>query len=124
MAQNKSILIEWISWHFFEMPKFLFEVWMNYFAFATNVFSFTLLLKTFFAPWRRFNWGYPKSFDIVEYFNIFVSNIFSRILGAIMRMALIVIGFLFQIFVAIAGLIVIAGWILLPLIIIFGILLF
>jgi len=47
-AQKQDIFTSWISWHFFETPKFLFEVWNNYFNYAANFFSFTLLLKTFF----------------------------------------------------------------------------
>jgi len=122
--KNSNIILEWFYWHFYEMPTFLFEVWMNYFNFSVNLFSAPFLLKTFFAPWRKYNWRYPKGFDLVEFFNTFISNIFSRILGAMMRTVLIIIGIIFQIFVAIAGLIVFIGWIIIPLIIILGILFF
>jgi len=114
VAKKQDILIAWISWQFFEMPKFLFEVWNNYFIFASNLFSLPLLLKTFFSPWRRYIWNYPKNFDIKEFFNTLISNIISRILGAIMRIVLIAVGITFQIFIAVAGSIVFLMWILLP----------
>jgi hypothetical protein len=57
-----------------------------------------------------------------EFFNTLISNAFSRILGAFMRIFLIIAGILFQIFVAIAGLVAIACWILFPFIAIAGIL--
>jgi len=90
--------------------------------FASSFFSFKLLLKTFLAPWRRYNWKYPRGFYIKEFFNTFISNAVSRILGAIMRTFLIIAGALFQVFVASAGLIVFIGWLLVPFIIASGIL--
>lgn len=122
MARNNKINIFslWLNWHFVEMPKFLISVWKNYLMFATNYFSVTLLLKTFFSPWRRYNWIYPKGFNIVEFFNTLVSNIFSRILGAMMRTALIIVGIIFQLFVIIVGGIIFLGWILMPFLIVLG----
>ena len=124
ISKRGNIFIEWFLWQFYEMPKFLLEVWNNYFMFATNYFSLPLLFKTFFSPWRRYRWKYPKGFDAVEFLNTFISNIFSRILGAIMRTGLIIMGILFQIITAIAGIIVFIGWILMPFIIITGFYLF
>lgn len=113
-AKKENILISWFLWQFIETPKFLFSVWSNYINFASNLFSTTLLLKTFFSPWRKYNWRYPKGLDIVEFFNTLISNIFSRFLGALMRTVLIITGFLFQAFIAIIGLIIFVGWLFVP----------
>jgi len=120
---DKSLFMSWFLWQFYEMPKFLFGVWNNYFIFATNLFSVPLLLKTLFSPWRRYKWQYPKGFDIGEFFSTLISNFFSRFLGAMMRIVLIAVGILFQIFVAIIGLIIFLGWLLIPFIVILGFLL-
>jgi len=120
LSEKENIFILWIFWQFYEMPKFLFQVWNNYFNFASNLFSLPLLLKTFFSPWRKYIWAYPKGFDIGEFFSTFISNAISRILGAIMRIVLIIVGILFQIFVAVAGLIIFLGWLFFPFIVIFG----
>jgi len=117
---KEGILTSWFLWQFYEMPKFLFSVWNNYFIFATNLFSVPLLLKTLFSPWRKYKWQYPRGFDIGEFFSTLISNFFSRILGAMMRIVLIIVGILFQIFVAIAGLIIFLGWLLIPFIVILG----
>jgi len=119
ISKKEDILISWFLWQFYEMPKFLFSVWNNYFIFASNLFSITLLLKTFLSPWRKYKWQYPRGFDIQEYFSTFVSNIISRVLGAIMRTILIIAGILSQIFVAIAGLTIFLGWLLMPFVIVF-----
>jgi len=119
-SEKQSIFILWFLWQFYEMPKFLFGVWNNYFSFATNLFSVTLLLKTFFSPWRRNAWAYPKGFDIGGFFSTLISNIFSRFLGAIMRIILIIAGVLLQIFVVLSGFIIFIAWLLMPFIIVFG----
>jgi hypothetical protein len=121
-VEKTNIFVDWFFWQFYQMPIFLFEVWNNYFIFATNYFSLPLLLKTFFSPWRRYKWMYPKGFDAFEFFNTFVSNTVSRILGAFMRIVLIIVGICLQIFVVVSGLIVFVVWLLLPLIIIAGLL--
>lgn len=120
--KRENIFSLWLLWQFYEMPKFLLRVWNNYFMFAVNFFSAPQLLKTFLAPWRRYNWRYPKGFELAEFFNTLISNIFSRILGAMMRTVLIVTGILLQVFVAIAGLLIFIFWLLMPFIIIGGIL--
>ena len=111
---TNNIIISWVSWHFYEMSKFLLQVWRNFILFAINFFSTPLLLKTLFSPWRRYNWSYPRGFDIQGYLETIISNFFSRFLGAICRVVLIIIGTIFQIFVIIAGGVIFLGWLLLP----------
>jgi len=120
IAQRSNIVLDWLIWQFFEMPKFLWRVWMNYFNFALNLFSLKLLLKTFFAPWRRYAWRYPRGFDVGEYLSTLISNTFSRFLGALMRVGLIFAGIFFQIFVAFVGAIIFILWLLVPFIIAAG----
>ena len=122
--KKQNIFAVWALWHFYEMPKFLFEVWKNYILFALNYFSVLLLIKSFFAPWRRNRWNYPTSFDVGEFLNTFFSNSFSRILGAGMRTVLILVGVCFQFFVIIAGVTVILFWVLMPFIALAGFLFF
>ena len=123
-ANTEGIFITWFLWQFYEAPRFLFYVWSNYMLFASNFFSFKLLLKTFFSPWHRYKWAYPRGFDVKEFFNTLISNAVSRILGAMMRVVLIIIGALFQVFIALAGLVIFVGWILIPFIIVAGLVFF
>ena len=119
-SREQNIFIDWFLWHFYEMLVFLFGVWKNYILFALNYFSLPILLKSFFAPWRRYKWVYPKGINISEFFSTLISNTFSRILGAMMRTVLIVVGIIFQIFVLLAGVIIILAWVLSPFIVIAG----
>ena len=113
---SNNILTAWFLWHFYEVPRFLLGVWKNYIQFSIDFFSTSLLLRTLFSPWRRYIWGYPKGFDIPKILEALLSNIVSRILGAICRISLIILGAIFQIFVLIAGLVVFVTWLALPII--------
>lgn len=114
-----NIIVSWFFWHFYETPKFLARVWHNFFLFSLNFFSTPLLLKTLLSPWRRYKWTYPKGFDVKEFFNTLISNFFSRILGALCRLFLIIAGIFLQVFVIIFGAILFVGWLILPLLIIY-----
>ncbi len=101
------------------MPRLLFSVWKNYLLFGLDFFSVPLLLATLFSPWRKYRWNYPRAFDVGEYVNTFVSNSFSRIIGAICRLVLIVTGVVVEALIFFVGFAGILFWMLLPCILIF-----
>ncbi|OGZ73753.1 MAG: hypothetical protein A2908_02910 [Candidatus Staskawiczbacteria bacterium RIFCSPLOWO2_01_FULL_38_12b] len=103
-----------MMWHFYQMPKFLLLVWKNYILFTLDFFSAPLLFATLFSPWRKYKWRYPRGFDIAEYFNTFISNFFSRIIGAVCRFFLIITSVVFLIAIWFAGAAVILTWVLIP----------
>lgn len=117
---TQDIFLEYLSWYFFETSRSILKAWRNFLKFNLNYFSISLLFKTFFSPWRRYRWIYPKGFDIGKYFEVFFSNLISRTLGAILRFFLIIIGLLFEIFIIFAGTIIFLGWLVLPILLIFG----
>ncbi|OGZ67731.1 MAG: hypothetical protein A3D35_03685 [Candidatus Staskawiczbacteria bacterium RIFCSPHIGHO2_02_FULL_34_9] len=117
--KGQNIISSWLTWHFYEMPQFLFFIWRNYLWFSSNFFSIPLLLATLISPWRRYYWRYPKRFDVGEFFSSLISNAFSRLLGFLIRLFLIVFGILCQLIVFIVGLLAIVLWVLVPFILIF-----
>ncbi|MEK9134830.1 MAG: hypothetical protein AAB451_00785 [Patescibacteria group bacterium] len=118
MAQN--IIFQYIVWQFLESPKNVLAGWKNFLKFGLNYFSLPLLLKTLFSPWRRYSWSYGRGFDIKRYLEVFFSNLISRILGAIVRVFLIISGILFEVFILSAGLIIFLAWLALPFLLISG----
>ena len=119
-ANRDNIFLTWFFWHFYGVPKFLLRIWKNYILFASNYFSLPVLLKSLFSPWRRYKWNYPKGLDVGGFLSTIISNGVSRIMGAIMRIFLIIFGFIFQIFIIFAGLIIFLLWIFIPIIVIAG----
>ena len=118
MGQN--IFFQYLIWQFWESPKNVLIGWGNFLRFGLNYFSLPLLLKTLFSPWRRYRWSYGQGVDIKRYAEVFFSNLISRILGAVLRIFLIIFGILFEIFIFFAGLIVFLTWLALPLLLILG----
>jgi len=120
VAKKQNIFFQWLSWQFFEVSGNILKVWKNFLLFNLNYFSIPLLLKTFFSHWRRYRWSYPRELRIGKYFEVFVSNLISRILGAIMRSFLIFFGLLIEIFIIFTGAIVFISWLVLPVLLIAG----
>ena len=116
----QNILFQWLSWQFFDVPKEILKAWKNFLKFNLNYFSTPLLLKTFFSPWRRYKMSYGKGFDIGRYLEAFFSNLIFRFLGAIMRSFLIILGLLVEVFIFFCGIIIFLGWLVLPILLIFG----
>lgn len=83
-------------------------------VFNIRYFSIPLLLKTFFSYWRRFRGSYGRGFDLKVYFEAFSFNMISRLIGAVMRTALIGMGLLVEAIIFFAGLIILIGWMVLP----------
>jgi len=115
----QTIIIKWFYWQFLEVPKNVLKAWKNFLKFGWNYFSVSLLVKTFFSPWRRYYWAYPRSFDLWKYFETFSSNVISRTLGSILRFFLIIVGVLLEIFILIFGFVIFLGWLILPIFLIF-----
>lgn len=116
----QNIFLQYLIWQFFEMPRNILIGWKNFLKFGINYFSVPLLLKTLFSPWHKYSWAYPRGFDIGKYLEAFISNLISRILGAILRIFLIIFGILLEIFIIFVGLAVFLGWLILPIFLIFG----
>lgn len=116
-----NIFFQWRSWQFFEMPQNVLRTWRNFLLFNLNYFSVPLLVRTFFSHWRRYKWSYGKGFDFAKYIEVFFSNFISRVIGAILRTFLIIIGIIIEIFIIFIGAFVFLAWLILPMLLIFGI---
>lgn len=118
MRQN--IIIQYLGWQFWDVPRNILAAWRNCLRFNLNYWSVPLLLKTFFSHWRRYQYSYGRGINFKRYFEVFTFNMISRVLGAIMRSVLILLGLLTEIFVILVGAIIFLGWLFLPLFLIAG----
>lgn len=118
MGQN--IFFLYLQWQYLDRPKVIWQGWKDCLRFNLNYWSVPLLLQTLFSHWRRYSYSYGRGFDIGRWFNAFTFNIISRVLGALMRSILIVIGLLAEILIFLTGAAILLLWLLLPFFIIFG----
>jgi hypothetical protein len=115
--KRKSLLLLFYEWYFIQVPKKIFLLFKNLLKFGNYFFSITLLLKTYFSHWHGYRWVYNvRGIDIWKFFEVYFSNLISRILGAFIRTFVILFGILFELAVLILGPIVLISWIFLPLI--------
>jgi len=110
----KNILSDWLFWHFFKVPKDIIKAFRNFLLFNLNYFSILFLLKTLFSPWRKYKDSYGRGFDFQRYFETFTFNLASRILGAIVRIIIILVGLILEVFIFLLGIIFVIGWIFSP----------
>lgn len=112
-----SIFLSYLVWSGKEVPLGILKAWRNIVWFTLHYFSLSVLLSTLFSPWRRYSWSYRGGFNVGGYLEALASNLFSRIIGAAMRLPVIATGLIAAILVFLAGAAVLALWFLLPLII-------
>jgi len=118
---GQNIFFQYLSWQFLEVPANILRAWRNFLKFNLNYFSIPLLFKSFFSPWRRYSVPYGRGFDIRRFFETLISNLIFRFLGVVMRSFLIIIGLLVEVFIIFGGLTIFFGWLILPILLIFGI---
>ena len=100
-----NIFIKYLYWQLIITPKKVLSILRNYLAFGFAFFSIKETLRSLFSPWRRYLWDYGRGFDITRYFEAFLSNIITRVIGFIMRLFLIIFFILYEIVVLILGIV-------------------
>jgi len=118
----QNIAIIFLSWYYLVAPKKILTTWRNVLKFAWNFFSVELLLRTLFAPWKRdITKPTGSGFDPKALVDSLVINLISRLLGATVRFWVILLGLILEILIIILGLAFFIFWLMLPLLIIWGI---
>ncbi len=110
-----KILGAYLKWHYSDRVKAILEGWKGFLKFNLYYFSIPLLLKTLFSPWRKYKWSYGNPFDFKLNAEALLSNLISRILGAIVRSFLILAGAAAELAIVLLGLVVLFCWLTLPL---------
>jgi hypothetical protein len=115
-----SILHDYFLWHYTRAYKEIFHVWLNFLWFIVHFFSIPQLLRSWFAPFKRIVEERKKGFDFEDFVGSLIINLMSRIVGAIMRSILILLGLVFLSITFIAGVLVQLFWIFVPMILVGG----
>lgn len=114
---SSNLVLAFLLWFLKEVPLRILKAWRNTVWFAFHYFSLPVLVGTLFSPWRRYSWSYRGGFSIGGYLEALASNLFSRVIGAVMRLPVIGTGLAAVFLTLVAGATVLASWFLLPLII-------
>ncbi|MEK7136545.1 MAG: hypothetical protein AAB821_03070 [Patescibacteria group bacterium] len=106
-------------WHYTKGARDFFVVWKNLLWFEYHFFSIPVMFQTLFVPFRRMAESYPKLLDIEEFFSAFVVNILMRLVGAVIRLGIIIVGASLWLILLLVGVLAFIAWFILPVILVF-----
>lgn len=112
-----------LSWWYGAGWKQRFSMLKERLATTADYFSIDLLIKTLFAPYRQISAGQTRG-SIQVQLQAFFDRLLSRIIGAIVRLFMIVIGSVSLLVYLLIGLFLVILWGIVPLLPIVGALLF
>ena len=96
---NKKVFFRW---YIKDGLKEFLVIWKRLVIFIPKYFSILLLLRTLISPWHRDvsfkNW---RGFNPIKSMEKIAWNFFARIIGAIVRFVVIIIGLIVWVFVAV-----------------------
>ncbi len=117
--QLLALAPNYVRWHYSSALKSITVISQNIIWFIWHFFSIQELSRTLFAPWQRLQEKHDRGKDIGDYFEVFAINILMRIVGALVRIVMIVFGLAFIILAAASMIAFFVLWIFLPVVILF-----
>jgi hypothetical protein len=116
--EKDSFFVAYLKWHYGQGLRELFGVAGNFLWFIYHFFSFKLLLKTLFAPWRRLGEHYEGGFDLSAFASTFILNMIMRTVGFVTKTLALLVGAVSYILALIFSFFIFVIWFLAPAILI------
>ncbi|MEK7669573.1 MAG: hypothetical protein AAB350_03255 [Patescibacteria group bacterium] len=112
--ENDSFFLAYIKWHYGQGLWELFAVAGNFLWFVAHFFSFKLLIKTLFAPWKRLGEHYEGGFNLNAFASTLVVNGLMRAVGFCTKILVLLVGAITYLVVLIFSLFILIIWFLAP----------
>lgn len=112
--ERDSIFSAYVKWHYGRGLRELFGVVGNFLWFITHFFSFKLLIKTLFTPWKRLGENYEGGFNLEAFASVFVVNTLMRVVGFCTRVIILSIGLVAYTFILVLAFLIFILWFLAP----------
>ena len=106
--------LHYLYWHYVLAWRDGFRIYRDLLWFVGHFFSIPTLIKTWLSPWRRLGETYQGGLDPEAWFSALLVNLLMRVVGALARTILILIGLLTWLVTALAGVVMAAVWLVLP----------
>ena len=116
--ERDSFFVAYIKWHYGQGLKEFFGVTRNFLWFVVHFFSFKLLLKTLFAPWKRLGENYEGIFDFGAFASTVIVNGLMRTVGFVTKIIVLSVGVISYVLVLVFVFFLFLIWILAPFILI------
>lgn len=113
-----AIIRDYFVWHYTTAWFLMWGVWRNFLWFMIHFFSLPQLMRSWFAPYKRITESRGDTFDLEALASYVIIGILSRIIGAIMRTAIILVGVMALGLTIVGGFVTYLLWAVVPLLII------
>lgn len=101
----------WLNWYFILVPRAISRGWSNILGFAfRRYFAVPSMVKSLAAPWRGIQWAYPRGFDLGRLLEALFSNLVSRLIGALVRLLIVVLALAVESAIFVVGLASLLSW--------------
>jgi len=112
--ESDSFFWAYVKWHYGRGLRELFGVAGNFLWFVAHFFSFKLLIKTLFAPWKRLGERYEGVLHLEAFASALVVNGLMRAVGFATRILVLSVGLISYILVLIFSFFILIIWLLAP----------
>ena len=102
------------KWFFATAPREILGIGKNFTAWTWKFFSIGYFLPRLFSHWHRDITGYGRGFDLRRFLRVWGWNLFSRIIGAILRLTVMAAGVVTLVFFIIITVLTFILWFTLP----------
>ena len=109
-----TLVKDYVRWHYGEAFKELFHVWCNFLWFIIHFFSLPQLSSSLIAPWKRMTEERTKGFDFETFLSYLIINLLSRVVGFILRSAVILVGLTVLLLTVLSGFSIFLFWVVAP----------
>ncbi len=111
--QTIGLFLAYFRWHYSRAYRDTLAIWFNFAWFITHFFSIPLLIRTLLSPWKRMT-ERPQEHNAQAVFESIIVNVLSRMVGFVIRAALIISGVVSLILHSFGLLLFMVVWTLLP----------
>ncbi len=87
-----SIIHDYFIWHYTQAWSQIWRVWHNFMFVVSHFFSISQLMRSWFEPFKRTTEGRGERFNLEDLASYIIINTLSRVLGALTRSVIILIG--------------------------------
>lgn len=109
-----SIVHHYLLWHYSRAFLEIWHVWLNFLWFVVHFFSMQQLLTHWFAPYKRIVERRGESWDLEDMAGYVIIGFLSRVVGGLIRTALLLFGLLGILLVFILGCLTYLFWLAAP----------
>lgn len=87
---------QFLKWYFAIAPVRILTAGRNFLIFGWHFFSIGYFAPRLFSPWHRDLSGYGRGLDLKRIFHVLGWNLISRLIGAVMRLVVMLAGLVFE----------------------------